>query len=60
MTNKPETNEAQKKTITINAIVSNFQTALLAKQFGEVGVLVTMHNGKPVKIVETDITTVKG
>lgn len=59
MKNKPETTEAQNKTVTINAIVSNFQTALLAKQFGEVGFLVTLHNGRPVKIVETNITTVK-
>ena len=52
-------NEAKQKTITVNAIVTNFQTALLAKQFGEVGILVTMHDGQPVKIVETNITTRK-
>ena len=59
MNTTTKTNEAKQKTITVNAIVTNFQTALLAKQFGEVGILVTMHDGQPVKIVETNITTRK-
>ncbi len=59
MNTTTKTNEAKQKTITVNAIVTNCQTALLAKQFGEVGILVTMHDGQPVKIVETNITTRK-
>ena len=59
MNSTTKTNGDQKKTITVNAIVANFQTALLTKKFGEVGILVTMHEGKPVKIVETNTTTLK-